>query len=237
MIIKVLGKRGSGKSLICMIYALYNSSYIYNYANYHLKSKTYRPLTLLQLLDLPNKCNVLIDEGYTWLESRTSMKYINLFLSYIMFQLRKSRRNIYITAQDDSTIDIRFREHWDYKIDCERVDNGLPKPCWDFRYTITRNDDLATTTMRFSYFDMYPYFHLFDTYEIVEPTSKSRIELELLKTEPKQFFDKANQIFDIVKTSTIKYSKEAIKYSLILNNFDPAWTDIIHLIANNSIKR
>ncbi len=44
-------------------------------------------------------------------------KYTNLFLSYIVFQLRKTKRNIFVTVQEVSSIDIRYRRQWDYYLE------------------------------------------------------------------------------------------------------------------------
>ena len=88
------------------------------------------------MLDLPKGINVALDEGYTLLEARTSAKYINLFLSYMVFQLRKTERNIFVTCQEVSSIDIRYRRQWDYYVQCSRVFDDIDSNLWDFKYKI-----------------------------------------------------------------------------------------------------
>ena len=88
----IIGYRGSGKSLL-MVKLIKNKKRLC-YSNFRLNLDNYHSLRLIDMLRLPDNINVLLDEGYTWLESRTSTKYINLFMSYIVFQLRKTNRNI-----------------------------------------------------------------------------------------------------------------------------------------------
>ena len=65
-----------------------------NYSNYKLKEIDGRKVYDFtpELFFDPNleECNVFIDEAYTFLESRSSMKDSNLFLSYMVFQSRKN---------------------------------------------------------------------------------------------------------------------------------------------------
>jgi hypothetical protein len=83
-------------------------------------------LDLGQLLHLPyNKCKVVLDEAYSYLESRVSMSKLNLYMSYILFQSRKRGIDFIITAQLSSSIDNRFIDLADCIIGCKQKKDGF----------------------------------------------------------------------------------------------------------------
>ena len=130
MLILVRGDVGSGKTLFSTGIALQDDRALY--ANYRIRRKGWhdlKPETLVTLDDTPTL--VIMDEGYIWLESRTSSSHLNRYLSYILFQSRKRQMDIIITAQLSRTIDVRFRMMANYDVYCEATDLG-------FYYEITR---------------------------------------------------------------------------------------------------
>lgn len=130
MLIIVRGDVGSGKTLWATGYALDDTRALY--ANYRIHRKRwhdFKPETLITLNKEPSL--IIMDEGYTWLESRTSSSHLNRYLSYILFQSRKRQMDIIITAQLSRSIDVRFRLMANYDIYCEALDVG-------FYYEITK---------------------------------------------------------------------------------------------------
>lgn len=129
MLIIVRGDVGSGKTLFMTGYALDDSRPLY--ANYHIKRKGWHDLKPETLMSLDKPSLVCLDEGYVWLESRTSSSHLNRYLSYILFQSRKRNMDIIITAQLSRTIDVRFRLMANFDVYCEATDVG-------FYYEITK---------------------------------------------------------------------------------------------------
>lgn len=191
-------------------------------------------------MELPKSIELILDEAYVWLESRTSMKYINIFLTYIVFQLRKTDTNIFITAQDLSTVDIRFRNQYDYIIECERQEE-------DFTYHIKKKkmfidpsgmidyELISLGKYLVEYDEMKNYFEMYDTNEIIKIPAKSRMEFEILKTEPNLLLDKALEIIEIIKDNISNITQDSIMYTLLLNKIDISWYKIIYLLMKNYI--
>lgn len=234
MLIVVEGYRGSGKNLFLTMVAKdeYEKPC---HSSFEIKLPNYVPLKLIDLLTIPNNINLIIDEAYAWIESRTSMKYINIFASHINFQLRKTNRDIYISCQDFSTIDKRFRENYDYKVMCSRIKgNSDIIEKYDFQYIIKQKRPKRKFGFILPYEKAKNYFKFFDTNEIIEIPAKSKIEFELLKTEPEQFLRKAifirNQIQKKYSSLNKFTSKNEIKMMLLSLNLTDSWSDIIFIL-------
>lgn len=232
-LILIVGQRGSGKTLL--IVKLMKNVKRPIYSNFEIKHKYYRKLKIIDFLDMKPNCEILLDEGYTWVESRSSMKYQNLFASYIVFQLRKTNRNIYVTVQDISTIDIRYRKQWDYLIQCKRVTNSkIEEKEWDFKYKIYDKKKQSSKQLVLPYSKAKGLFDLYDTNEIVPVSSKSRIEYEILKTEPMEFFARSLEIYNKLKGNLNPgVTKEFVKFLLLRHGMDEIWSNIIYLLAKN----
>ena len=130
MLILVRGDVGSGKTLWATGYALDDWRALY--ANYRIRRKGWHDLKPEVLITLDEEPSLIImDEGYTWLESRTSSSHLNRYLSYILFQSRKRQMDIIITAQLSRSIDVRFRLMANFDVYCEATDDG-------FYYEITK---------------------------------------------------------------------------------------------------
>lgn len=190
MLVSIIGSRGSGKTLLLTLIASKSKREVYS--NFKVKLKNYKPLKVIDLLELKNDVDVLIDEGYTWLESRTSSSTLNRYLSYIVLQSRKRTIDIYITAQMFSSIDIRFRVQSDVIVKCERnktdgINDGF---CYEFL-------EIESDKIRKFFLTeekAKEYYGIFDTYEIVEPHTKEMLEFKLLESNPKALDKKIRQI-------------------------------------------
>ena len=228
----VLGPRGSGKTYF--IVEVLSDFQRVIYSNFKLKHAKYIRLRLLDLLFLPKHIALVMDEFYSIADSRNSMSYVNVLCSYIAFQLRKTDTQIFITAQQLGSIDLRYRNEWDYVVICERVQNDKEDwHFWDFGYTIFDKRIGTSSKWIILYSHAKENFHLFDTNEIIEPRNKSRISYEFYKSEPKKLFLQGIKFAKIIKSNSNVRTKEKIELALLKNNIDPIWTKICYLILKN----
>src|SRR4030043_860537 len=108
-LINLVGKVGSGKTLFMTADSVNSGRPIY--ANYEIRHKKYRALTPELLMDPDlHGAVICLDEAYAWLESRTSGKDINRYMSYILFQGRKKDIDFYMSEQLLSSVDLRYRD-------------------------------------------------------------------------------------------------------------------------------
>ena len=189
MLVVALGNKGSGKSYLLMRFALQSKRDVFS--NFRIDIPNYKPLDVIDFIDLPNDVDVFIDEAYTWLESRTSSFFLNRFLSYILWQSRKRTIDIYMSAQRFRSLDLRFRDEADVIIKCDpRAD--LKRD--DFVYTFLWVADNKRAKFRITYVDAKKYFANYDTVEIVEPYTKEEFLNKLLEKFPEKRWDKAVKI-------------------------------------------
>jgi len=184
------------------------------YSNFKIDIPNYKSLEVVDLLDLKHDIDVLIDEGYTWLESRTSGSSLNRYLSYIVLQSRKRTIDIIITAQMYSSIDVRFREQADILIKCKKTKEGFR-----YRFLFIESDKTAVFLLPFNEAELY--YPLFDTYEIVEPYTKELLGMKLLDSKPKEKYEKIMKIGEVImeiftKGKTDDEALKSITHSRVL---------------------
>jgi len=137
-VINIIGDVGQGKTLLMTKWSLNLDCPVYS--NYEIKIPNYIPLTPEMLYDINKdeqrgtKCIVNLDEVYAWLESRSSGKPINIYMSYILFQSRKRGIEFRLSEQLLSSLETRFRQMINYEIYCEAFGNE-DDPDF-FKYTI-----------------------------------------------------------------------------------------------------
>ena len=224
MLVTVLGAKGSGKTLFITIMALDSKRDVY--ANYRIEIDNYKPLEVMDFIDLPNNVDVLIDEGYTWLESRTSSFFLNRFLSYILWQSRKRTIDIYLTAQRFRSLDLRFRDESDVIVKC-KTRLHLEKD--DFDYSLLWIAENRETHFRMSYKDAKKVFPMYDTYEIVEPYTKEQLEFKLLESNPEKRWAKAIEIGDIIGKNLKLITHPIIKARLMKNGYDTSYEPLVYV--------
>jgi len=228
---QVYGPRGSGKTLFILIIC-----YLFSrrpvISNFKMKiPNRYVPLSLIKLLYLPKHIELVMDEAYSMIDSRISMSYVNVFCTYLAYQLRKTDINIFLTVIQLSSIDVRYREEWDYRVYCERIPNGHENwKLWDFSYTIADFRTKTVSVWTIKYQDVKWFFDLYDTYEIIEPRMKSRITFEILKSDPVQLINRAKEITKEIYSSLISGDKEDIKYCLNVNGHDEIWAGKVNTV-------
>lgn len=196
MLVVVLGNKGSGKSYLLMRFGIQSKRDVYS--NFRIDIPNYKPLEVIDFIELPNNVDVLIDEAYTWLESRTSGFFLNRFLSYILWQSRKRTIDIYLSAQRFRSLDLRFRDEADVIVKCEPREN-LKRD--DFIYTFLWVADNKRAKFRIPYSEAKKYFVKYDTFEIVEPYTKEEFLNKLLEKFPQKRWDKAVKIAKELKAN------------------------------------
>lgn len=115
MIILVCGLLGSGKTLLLTYFAsLEKKTNIY--ANFNIKVPNFKRVSPSELENIIAGL-LLIDEAYSWLESRTSGSIENRYLTNrVGFNSRKRELTVVVSAQILSSIDVRFRKLAEYII-------------------------------------------------------------------------------------------------------------------------
>ncbi len=227
MLVSIVGNRGSGKTLLLTIIGCKTKRLIYS--NYKIKIKNYNPLEVIDLLTLKDNVEVFIDEGYSWLESRTSSKVLNRYLSYIILQSRKRTIDIYITAQMFSSVDIRFRQQSDVIVHCKRIKDifyytfyDLSKPNTSKRFILPFNKAKK-------------YFKLYNTYEIIDSYEKEALEFSLISKNPKKLLKKVKEVVDIIKPQLSVITHDSIKTALLLNGIEMSYEKYIYIFMKGLI--
>jgi hypothetical protein len=210
MLCIVVGDLGSGKTLL-LTYIASHTPDCPILANYTLKIPNYQKLEPETLLDAnlgKGKKLILMTEAYTWLESRTSGKGTNLYLSYVLFQSRKRGLDFYLDAQLGSTIDVRFREMANIVILCEKVKEG-------FRYDIIKRSYTNPVRMAqlLTFAKAEKYYPMYDTTELTLPSNMQELSMEFLFNDPQ----KLNILIEeaIIKIGDIgKITKERVEIAI-----------------------
>ncbi|MEM2498332.1 MAG: hypothetical protein QXR81_08155 [Candidatus Nezhaarchaeales archaeon] len=174
MLCLVCGDLGSGKTLFLTYLAVKNpiSTYTVNFTVKGVK-RLHEPRDLLRV----REGMVLIDEAYTWLESRLSTSELNRFLTHIFFTSRKRRLDFVVASQLLDAVDVRLRRLSDIVIEAEgATDDG-------FMYTLFTRSSYAKFMLPMKVAEKL--FSLYDTYELPEEEDKlanvERLAEEYLK--------------------------------------------------------
>jgi len=232
MLIFLLGNNGSGKSFLLLFYGTKFSKNIYS--NYKLELDNYIPFTINDLLNMDKlkEGNIFLDEAYTWLESRTSGNALNLLTSYLIYQKRKRHLDIYLTAQMFSSMDKRARHLANIIIECQTRINFKKD---DFYYLYRDIDTNTEKSFMIPYKKAEKYFKLYDTYEIIEPQKRSRLEFNILKDNPKAMLKKIKEISKIINPMLKVITHDSIKTSLLLNGFEIGYEKFIYIYLKGLI--
>jgi len=210
ILVCILGPQGSGKTILMVYLASQSKREVYS--NFKIHIPNYKKLEIMDLLELKNDIDVLIDEGYTWLESRTSSSHLNRYLSYIVLQARKRTIDIIISAQLFSTLDVRFRQQSDVIIKCKKVKQG-------FRYSLLFVQSNKVKTFILKIRNARKLFEMYDTYEIVEPYIKAELEASLRKKTPKDKWVEIKEISEKIKNDITKLTHPRVLNALMKNGF------------------
>ena len=205
-IIAINGGFGSGKTLFLTLLGYReHQKKVKIYSNYKLEFEhELIDLDFVMALTRDNteitNCVMLIDEVYTWLESRGSgQDEVNKALSYFIMQSRKRKVLFIYTSQLGSMVDLRFRHLADYYIVCD-CQTYLGKPVV-FEYTLIKKGKIPKTV----YLPVKKaerFWNLYDTSEIIDVSQKenyksgktiSDIQLVYNELKSKSIYQKMNQ--------------------------------------------
>lgn len=184
------GKLGSGKTLLATLLCFLLEKDVF--ANYTIKIPNikFKKFGIGLIFDnLLSNITLILDEAYVYLESRFSMSKTNKLMSYLMFQSRKRNLDIILTAQLQSTIELRYREMIDITIECVKsIENQM------FIYKWETDNRIGFFSIPFEKaIEIYNYY---DTNEIVSSESVDNMRYEELTYEQKE---------DIVEKNYEKY--------------------------------
>lgn len=226
MLVNYVGDVGSGKTLMTTGLAMSDSRLVL--ANYNIKIPNFKPLKpeMLLTLDESQPALVILDEAYAWLESRRSGTPMPIYMSYILFQSRKRFIDILMTDQIEGTIETRYRQMLNWRVECyaegelgfsyhfyKRARGGFRGP---FRKFLPMNK-------------AEPIFPYYDTLEIVEPMDKELIYK--ISEDKVETVDKVDEIVDaILKKLPLNAVKKAVVADYCLRNKHPHY--LVELVYN-----
>lgn len=178
----ILGKQGSGKTLLAVKMALdLYTKHRTIYSNVHL-SFNYEKINYMDIIE----CNlsrsvILLDEIHLLLPSRRSLSKRNTEIcDKFLSMARKQNTEIIGTTQTMRKVDIRYREEADFLYYCTKYVYDETKKKWVESLYIDEFDDkipviidvkmIETTTgeMRSISFMGNPLYYLYDTYQIIK---------------------------------------------------------------------
>ena len=221
---------GSGKTLLMVFFAFLSNREIYS--NFKIYLDRYKPLEITDLLELKDNIDVLIDEGYTWLESRTSGSILNRYLSYIVLQSRKRTIDIIISAQMFSSLDIRFREQCDLIIKCKKIIKG--KKIIGFRYEFLFVESNLIKKVFFDIKYAKKYFDWYDTYQVIEPHKIEQMRLKLMEEDnPTKMWNELQEISEIIRNDLKEFTHPAVLNALMRNGFKASYEPQIYSILKD----
>lgn len=225
MLVNFVGDVGSGKTLFTTGLALGETRQVL--ANYNIKIPNFVKLKPEMLFDenLPPSL-VILDEAYAWLESRRSGTPMPIYMSYILFQSRKRFIDILMTDQLEGTIETRYRQMLNWRVECSE-EKGMGFSYYFFKRA--RGGFLGP----FKYFlplqNAEKIFPFYDTLEIIDPMDK---ELVYKISEDKQ--ETVDIVDDIVAEILKKIPPTAVKKGLVadycLRNKHPHY--LVELVFN-----
>ena len=222
----IVGGLGMGKTLLLSYLAQKTTLPVYS--NFKIDIPNYRKLEIDEIFELPENIIIYFDEAYLLVDSRNFMDSMNTLMSYVVFQLRKSKRVIYIAVQLISTIDIRFRKMIDSITYCKRKGNHF---YYTTRYRDTRRIDRKILTIN----KASKVFEIFDTYEIVKPANQQKIEFDALMRNPNKLLKKCVELYDMIYPIVTKPTKDSIKGTLFLLGIYVGYAPFLYLMFNKHI--
>lgn len=187
----VTGHLGTGKTLFLTYLADWADQHdIPVWANYTLNLDR-QDAEQVDVYDLENMSEglLLIDEAYAWMDSRVSTSKRNRYLSKLIFKSRKRKLDVFVTAQLQSSVDMRMRHLRDIRVHA----SGPTENDTAFRY-IMRGFGKEMEFM----LPMWRAEMLFDKYDTFEypDDDVSEYSPEQLKEEVEQLVEKFKDGYD-----------------------------------------
>ena len=132
MIVSLEGIQGSGKSttasVLCFIDWRYHNMKIITNNHMNFPYTHFDPQYFLAHLndEEMNNCDLFLDEGYLYLDSRTSASKLNKLFTYFIAQCRKRGVNLFVCTHHVDILDKRLRRAVDVRGTCRTVKE---EPC------------------------------------------------------------------------------------------------------------
>lgn len=236
MLVTIEGNLGSGKTLLLVMMGIISDKNLV-YTNFDVDlerfGKNVKEFNLaILLVEKYNPSIVLIDEAYDYFESRLSMSIENILGSKLLFQSRKKGMDLYLTLQDFTSLDRRFRNLVNMRIKCEKFSDRKV-----FRYIFKTNRTKMIQLIPFSFAKRI--YGLYNTYEVIH-SDKS---LELLSNytsyeeKSKLITNNIDSFLDFMDEYNAKNpTNEIVKIYCRINKI-PINPDFISLFKLEALKR
>jgi len=219
------GPVGSGKTLLMTGLAAREERQVL--ANYTIRIPHWKQLKPEMLFTLTTPSLVLMDEAYIWLEARRSGTPMPIYMSYILFQSRKREIDIVLGVQLEDTVETRYRQMVDRRIECQsvggmgflyyvsdRVRGGFSRPA---RYFLPWENAKVL-------------FPLYDTLQIISP-----IDDQMLYRISEDKIETVDRVDKIVEEILKKFPLNAVKKGVVsdycLRNKQPHY--LVDLVFNS----
>lgn len=203
----ILGNLGSGKTLFTVIIASDSKLPVVSNFKLNLPNVECLPFELNKFLKAEySDCIIILDEAYTYLESRISQSELNRIMSYILFQSRKKNVTIYLTAQLFSTIDKRYRELSEFLVIAYRKNLDFA----DFVYYVYSKTKKRKIVIPFT--KAVDFFKYYDTNEVVFERDE---KLDFRLKDGKEKSNDIDEIAILVKEHYAKIGIEKITKDMV----------------------
>lgn len=228
----ILGDYGSGKTLFMTRQGVISEREVLG--NYTINIDNYQKIDPLDLKDIGFNRLVLLDEIYTWLESRISSSHLNLYLTSITSQSRHRTIDVMGTLHLFSSVDIRFRAMVHRIVKCSRIPSKKkPQEEWDFNYKIMNTYSGKTISKTLRYRNAIKYFPLYDTYELIEPIDIGTMEIELYRKYPRRLAVKLKEIARELKRELDPITHDSVGNALLDMGYNLNWTGLVYSRIKN----
>lgn len=227
MLVLIHGRIGSGKTLFLIYLATKLKRDIYS--NFKIDLKHFKRFILSEIKKIPKNVNIFLDEGYILSESRRSSSTMNIIMSYVYNQSRKTLRNIFLTTQLYSAIDKRFRLQATLLIECEKI-NG------HFFYTITNRSTGMSKIMTLSEKDAQKLFPLYDTYEVIDSIDDIDMDFELAKKDSNILLSRARDYGNLIDDEYLEFTHEGVRQALFFKRISMKYEPYVYLYIKKKRK-
>lgn len=215
----IMGDVGTGKTLLTTALAMYYDGPVIS--NYRIEHPNYIEATPARLARIDQPTLVLLDEAYTWLESRVPGQVLQLYMSYILFQSRKRGIDFVTTCQIPSSVDLRYREMADFLIQATNDGDS-------FWYEVVKNsmaDGYPTEILELPHSEaetIYPYYN---TYQIV-----GDIQGMLDRIDPSESLPLVYELADqlMLQHPGKRWTKGALTDYCLENKLPDSYPDLLH---------
>ncbi len=224
MLCTIIGNLGSGKTLLATILAYYSNLPIISNYSIEFPNKQIEEFNLNKFIRAEySNCVIVMDEAYTYLESRISGSELNRIMSYILFQSRKKSVQMYITAQLLSSLDKRYRELSDMFIVANRI--GV-----NFQYFVLVGNQQSNFILKYE--NVLPFFDMYNTNEVILSTDKKILfDTQESADKLKEIEKYADEITEFYKERKIKaITKNLVDLYATTNNVPKFLTKDIHSV-------